>query len=158
MAWTKKRVEILQELWICGISASQIALKMGGVTRNAVIGKVHRLGLSARATTVKVSSVKTLRRPQTRQEKNVFSDLCVDDQEIAQESDEDAPCFANDVEGVSILHLNDRVCKWPVGDPSTDDFYFCGAQSVVNIPYCQKHAESAYPSMEKQSRRLRVSG
>ncbi|MGH6959569.1 MAG: GcrA family cell cycle regulator, partial [Dongiaceae bacterium] len=107
MGWTEERVEMLQRLWLQGQTASQIAEQLGGgVTRNAVIGKAHRLGLSGRP-----APVKTMKREEPRR-----------------------PVAARPA---------GRACMWPVGDPKSPEFHFCGAPTEPNRPYCTSHCAVA---------------
>ncbi|WP_409433253.1 GcrA family cell cycle regulator [Litorimonas sp. RW-G-Af-16] len=157
MAWTEDRVATLTKLWADGLSASQIAKQLGGVTRNAVIGKVHRLGLSGRA---KPSSprkkataaaqpsaprTRTVRAPATPRKPRVVV-------EIAQpEPPLEAKPLSNG-EFATILTLTDHMCKWPIGDPSKTDFRFCGRKTDPDEPYCKAHSMVAYqPSRRRGS-------
>ena len=122
MAWTEEWVELLKKLWTEGLSASQIARQMGGVTRNAVIGKVHRLGLSGRATPARVSTAKvgtqTTRTRQT-QPSIAGTKLSYDKDESLDEMKYDpAPePILSPEERASVLNLTEHTCKWPIGDP-----------------------------------------
>ena len=161
--WTDDRVEMLAKLWGEGLSASQIAAALGGgVTRNAVIGKVHRLGLSGRAK----SGGQAQQRPaKPRAALPAASDvprLPVRDAEAgirpAPPPDarwEDEAVAIPESQRVSILELRDSMCRWPLGDPSKPDFAFCGGRAVVGHPYCTHHCRIAYqPASER--RRLRA--
>ncbi len=120
MAWTDERIEKLRKLWDEGLSASQIAAKLGeGVTRNAVIGKAHRLSLKSRPSPVKKDTDKKKAAPK-RVAKKVDKKL------------------------ISLLDLTDRMCKWPLGHPGDDDFHFCGKPSEPGMPYCAGHCVEAY--------------
>lgn len=148
MAWTEDRVEVLSKLWAEGLSASQIAKQLGGVTRNAVIGKVHRLGLSGRATPSrparkaaaklsKARAAKTITTPAApRVPKTVVA-------HTAPKAPVDAKMMANG-EYATILTIRDHMCKWPIGDPSSDEFRFCGRKIKENEPYCEPHCAVAY--------------
>lgn len=151
MAWTDERVDSLKKLWAEGLSASQIAAKLGGVTRNAVIGKVHRLGLSGRATTSRMkshrprrvapakriakprfaapgnSAVRSLYQPEAEPYQSKFEEL-----EIPME------------ERKYIQTLEECHCRWPIGDPQEADFHFCGKSKVEGLPYCEHHARRAF--------------
>lgn len=120
MAWTEERIEKLSKLWDEGLSASQIAKKLGeGVTRNAVIGKAHRLGLKARPSPVKSQKDKgkaPVKRTAKKAEKQI----------------------------ITLLDLTDRMCKWPKGHPGDPDFQFCGKNAEPGMPYCAKHCAEAY--------------
>lgn len=168
MAWTDDRVELLKKLWNDGLSASQIANQMGGVTRNAVIGKVHRLGLSGRATSTRGRAAKgagktaaSKQRSQRREPKmpnlNIGNTaLKAEPQAKAQPIAEEkiAPMkLVNTVSGdnVSIFDLTEFTCRWPEGDPSTNDFHFCGGKNNGSGPYCETHAAVAYqPTMRRK--------
>lgn len=116
MAWTDERIERLKALWDEGLSASQIAKELGeGVTRNAVIGKAHRLGLKSRPSPVK-SDKKPVKRAQTKSDK----------------------------QPVTLLDLTDRMCKWPIGHPGEPGFHFCGKPVEPGMPYCAAHCAEAY--------------
>jgi len=157
MAWTEDRVETLKKLWTDGLSASQIARKMGGVTRNAVIGKVHRLGLSGRASPARVSTARvstgtSRARPSTPSlsgGRSQYSDSSISDlkEEVVPE-----PILSAE-ERASVLHLTEHTCKWPIGDPGTTEFHFCGARAKSGSPYCTTHAAQAYQPLERRRRR-----
>ena len=166
MAWTEDRVEILTKLWAEGLSASQIAGRLGGVTRNAVIGKVHRLGLSGRATPSRASRPKQRRtREPSHPSKTTPSfqtsgatALKVDHSALPEKLPDAEPTPLREVElppgsRCNILQLNDRTCRWPIGDPSTEDFCFCGAPPKAGQPYCDHHVEIAYQPAHDRRRR-----
>ena len=163
MSWTDDRVETLKKLWADGLSASQIANELGGVTRNAVIGKVHRLGLAGRVKSNRssVSRVRskpraakpTVRMPQYSGNAALRMDPL--------EENETAPApvvrpvlqeiFIPEEDRASILDLNERRCRWPVGDPTHDDFYFCGRSCDPADSYCEDHSKVAYqPSNDRK--------
>ena len=145
MGWTDERVEQLKQLWADGLSASQIARQLGGVTRNAVIGKVHRLGLAGRATPARaerprMAVARRIARPRPQpviQVPIIEKDPVVDEQGRK----------------TTVLTISDRMCKWPIGDPSTSEFHFCGHPPKVNSPYCDAHSVKAF--QPAQSRRDR---
>ncbi len=155
MAWTDDRVEMLKKLWMDGLSASQIARQMGGVTRNAVIGKVHRLGLSGRATPARVSTarvnLRTHAQPSTpsmpgrtrpREDFDIKDDII------------EAPIpILSPEERTSTLHLTEQTCKWPIGDPGTSGFHFCGAKAKSGSPYCAHHAQIAYQPLVRKRKK-----
>lgn len=182
MGWTDERVELLKKLWLEGLSASQIASELGdGVTRNAVIGKVHRLKLSGRtkpaATAPRVRtaprSASTPRRPATPSvhrapahqggvKRSMVSAPMVGatalkiSEEIVVEAyvapQPEAEIFIPEMERVNLLQLNEHTCKWPIGDPLSKDFYFCGRHSDEGKPYCDFHSRRAYHQIEKKKR------
>jgi GcrA cell cycle regulator len=165
MAWTDERVEQLKKLWSEGLSASQIAGRLGEVTRNAVIGKVHRLGLAGRAT---VSRPKALRprknvvvRPGKRNKMQRFQNpgaprdgfpnfgaeggldhLTRSYEELVIPLEERA----------SILSLKETSCRWPIGDPQHDDFHFCGKSRLDGLSYCEFHSRRAFQPAQSRRR------
>ncbi|KZL24367.1 GcrA family cell cycle regulator [Pseudovibrio sp. WM33] len=184
MSWTAERVELLTKLWADGLSASQIAGELGNVTRNAVIGKVHRLGLSGRAKsgggatktrkapapaarvvtstkpTVAEAIAAVAPSPSPRQiQPTIAGANALKVEPIEAIQSEISPVPTSDLfipvsERASILTLNERTCKWPIGDPSSDDFYFCGRQSDAGTPYCAHHRSIAYqPVSDRRNRR-----
>ncbi len=147
MGWTDERVECLKKLWLDGISASQIAKQLGGVTRNAVIGKVHRLGLSGRATPSQPA------RPAFKAPRPArpVSAAPVMPRRVAapthapvHQAPTPLPALVEERGTATVLTLGSHMCKWPIGDPSTDDFSFCGKRAGDEGPYCVEHARVAY--------------
>ena len=143
MGWTDERVDVLKRLWLEGHSASQIAKQLGGVTRNAVIGKVHRLGLSGRATPSQPA------RPVLKITKPVRPIATIP---AAPRRIEAAPSIPSppvlierrETPGsATVLTLGACMCKWPIGDPATNEFTFCGTRASHG-PYCAAHAQVAY--------------
>jgi GcrA cell cycle regulator len=163
MAWTEDRVEVLKKLWAEGHSASQIAKELGGVTRNAVIGKVHRLGLSGRATPSRpVKRPPRLARPKPRIQPD-GSVITPKPQRVVTEPDlkpnEKVAMLAAlppqplaDGEAATILTLRDSMCKWPIGDPADPKFAFCGRKSTCG-PYCAEHAKVAFQPAKKREKK-----
>jgi GcrA cell cycle regulator len=162
MAWTDERVETLKKLWGEGLSASQVAGRLGSVTRNAVIGKVHRLGLSGRATT---SSMKS-HRPRSRTASKriakagfsatgnpAFRALYQEPQPYVPPVEEMIIPLA---ERKTIQTLVESSCRWPIGDPQMADFHFCGKNKVPGLPYCEFHARRAFqvPQARRREREL----
>ncbi|MBY5933929.1 GcrA cell cycle regulator [Tateyamaria omphalii] len=191
MSWTDERVELLKKMWGEGQSASQIAKELGGVTRNAVIGKVHRLGLSNRAgggssaTTAKADAkpkaapkAKAEPKPQPKTEPAVKpapapeakavvparkqiipAGQPLPPQPSANEISPEALAKVNEVEKkakkISLMELTERTCKWPVGDPATDNFWFCGLPVQQGKPYCEAHVGVAFQPMSSRRDRRR---
>lgn len=189
MSWTDERVELLKKMWGEGQSASQIAKELGGVTRNAVIGKVHRLGLSNRATTTTAKpepkaaapkpEVKPKPSPKTepaREQKPapvaetrpavlparkqiIPAGQPLPPQPSANEISPEALAKVNEIEKkakkLSLMELTERTCKWPVGDPATDDFWFCGLPVQQGKPYCEAHVGVAFQPMSARRDRRR---
>ncbi len=161
MSWTDERVETLKKLWQEGLSASQIAAELGGVTRNAVIGKVHRLGLSGRGQPT--SSVKRQRRaaPAVRRAREPLSvgNLALQTQVESVAAPVMRPKGSSVVpiaKRLTIEKLTERTCKWPIGDPGHHDFHFCGHDSLDGVPYCEYHAGVAYQVPDPRRRARKV--
>ncbi|ROU01206.1 GcrA family cell cycle regulator [Histidinibacterium lentulum] len=209
MSWTDDRVELLKKMWGEGQSASQIAKELGGVTRNAVIGKVHRLGLSNRTTGAAVTDA-----PEAAADIDVEAEVAAPPVEAARpkassrpepdaapfpemageaedEEDDDPPAppmsaarraiipagqplppqpSANEISPealakvtevekqarrITLMELTERTCKWPVGDPATPDFWFCGLPVQQGKPYCEAHVGVAFQPMSSRRDRKR---
>lgn len=197
MSWSDERVEKLKKMWAEGQSASQIAKELGGVTRNAVIGKVHRLGLSNRngsgggAAETPASKPKPASKPRAKTkaepksaskpeagpepETETQADVPVATQSRARpiipagqplppqpsanEIDPEALAKVSEVEKkakkLSLMELTERTCKWPVGDPATEDFWFCGLPVQAGKPYCDAHVGVAFQPMSSRRDRKR---
>ena len=201
MAWTDDRVETLKRMWGEGASASQIAKELGGVTRNAVIGKVHRLGLSNRnadeAKPASQTSAKPAPAPKTAKpdptpapkpepvpaveeddddeprtmaavpqgtnvtplRKPLMAGQPLPPQPSANEISPEALAKVNAVEKtakkISLMELTERTCKWPIGDPATEKFWFCGLQTQAGKPYCEAHVSVAFQPMSSRRDRKR---
>ncbi|TQS71542.1 GcrA cell cycle regulator [Rhodobacteraceae bacterium] len=203
MSWTDERVETLKKMWAEGQSASQIAKELGGVTRNAVIGKVHRLGLSNRtgaagaepaaakpaapAPEAKPSAApKAAPAPEPTRaappEPAAKPDVEEEEEEVvaaptpprrqiipagqplppqpsANEISPEALARVGEIEKhakkIGLMELTERTCKWPIGDPATDDFWFCGLPSQAGKPYCEAHVGVAFQPMSSRRDRRR---
>ncbi|MGF1457021.1 MAG: GcrA family cell cycle regulator [Alphaproteobacteria bacterium] len=147
MAWTDERVDLLKKLWADGLSASQIARQLGDVTRNAVIGKVHRLGLSGRGSPTRSERPRAVTVPKP-QVKPVFLKPVPVEKPVVLENGE----FATNTT------LKENMCKWPIGDPATPNFRFCGHQAKDGTPYCDAHARVAYQPMERRRAKRQAAG
>jgi GcrA cell cycle regulator len=163
MPWNDERVEMLKKLWQDGLSASQIAAELGGVTRNAVIGKVHRLGLSGRGQpTTTIKRQRRVGTPAARRQRQAVTigNLALKTNLEALAEIEFVPrrnVVVPIAKRLSIFALTERTCKWPIGDPGNEDFHFCGHDSLETGPYCEYHAGVAYQAPEPR-RRLRRPG
>ena len=200
MSWTDERVETLKRMWAEGQSASQIAKELGGVTRNAVIGKVHRLGLSNRVAGGKdededspaaAAPAAATARPEPRPEPAARAEPApsrgadrpapaaapsnvtplpirkaivpagqpLPPQPSANEISPEALASVREVEKrarrLTLMELTERTCKWPIGDPATDDFWFCGLPSLPGKPYCEAHVGVAFQPMSARRDRRR---
>ncbi len=207
MSWTDERVETLKKMWAEGQSASQIAKELGAVTRNAVIGKVHRLGLSNRvgpggkddgddtealATAPQAEAaprapevprtaepVRPAAQPAPERPIHVAAPAAaaapilpipmrkaiipagqpLPPQPSANEISPEALASVREVEKrakkLTLMELTERTCKWPIGDPATEDFWFCGLPSVAGKPYCEAHVGVAFQPMSARRDRRR---
>lgn len=206
MSWTDERVETLKRMWADGQSASQIAKELGGVTRNAVIGKVHRLGLSNRSDEAEAPAPAPAEpapkpaaatapapepapkpapaepAPQPRaaaaapepaaeptpapaaqpgfnRRTLVPAGQPLPPQPSANEISPEALASVREVEKrarkLTLMELTERTCKWPIGDPATDKFWFCGLPSVAGKPYCEAHVGVAFQPMSSRRDRRR---
>jgi GcrA cell cycle regulator len=153
MGWTDERVESLKKLWLDGLSASQIAKQLGGVTRNAVIGKVHRLGLSGRAAPSQPArpAFKAPRpaRPVATQTPRRVE---VQPPQPVAVAPQPPVVYLEEPGSATVLTLGAHMCKWPIGDPSTDGFTFCGRRTGQDGPYCGEHARMAYQPQQARKR------
>jgi GcrA cell cycle regulator len=212
MSWTDERVELLKTMWSEGKSASQIAKALGGVTRNAVIGKVHRLGLSNRTAAsprpaesaepaeeapaaaaaaapaeaeapAAPSPAAAAPRPEPEapaprepaiREGALEADLAAEAappaarpqapapqppapvSEVSEEARRNLELVERKAKKLSLLQLTERTCKWPIGDPATDDFYFCGLPAAPGKPYCDAHVAVAFQPMSARRDRARA--
>ena len=158
--WTEERVEMLTKLWSEGLSASQVAKQLGGVTRNAVIGKVHRLGLSGRATPSRPARPKAPTPRNLTHVRGRPDPLVSERREEVETVAKSRETIHEDIENRStelttVLTLTERNCKWPIGDPGSPDFHFCGRGADGNAPYCTEHAKLAYQPMQPRRNRER---
>lgn len=162
MSWTDERVELLKKLWSEGLSASQIAGRLGSVTRNAVIGKVHRLGLSGRATTSRVKSHRPRKRSANSMKRAARPRFASSGNPAVRELYANGEPYVAPVEEIEIPEAQRKTiqsldacsCRWPVGDPQTPEFYFCGGKAVPGLPYCEHHARRAFqaPAPKRRER------
>lgn len=172
--WTDDRVSLLKKLWTDGLSASQIAKQLGGVTRNAVIGKVHRLGLAGRAAPSR--PIKRVAAPVVRlrpvlvasQPNEVIAPISAPIAAAVTMTATPAPIAEpvmaaiipkaaktkakpRDGEIIGVLQLGPNMCKWPIGDPGDTDFGFCGSHCGSSAVYCEEHAAIAFqPAMSRR--------
>lgn len=168
MNWTDERVELLRKLWAEGLSASQIAAQLGGVSRNAVIGKVHRLKLSSRGRAApaqarqkksKVGAAKPAAKPAAPQRampQSIGATALSVEFEVEPVVRE-MPRPVQDVvvpisRRLKLVELTDRTCKWPNGDPLAEDFSFCGNDASETGPYCRYHARLAFQPVSERRR------
>lgn len=171
MNWTDERVELLKKLWAEGLSASQIAAQLGGVSRNAVIGKVHRLKLSGRGRTTaaparqkKASSAPAASKP-VRAAAPARSAAPTIGATALQVQFDAGPVARQQLRSsdnvvvpisrrLDLTQLTERTCKWPNGDPLSEDFHFCGNEAGESGPYCAYHARLAFqPASERRRAR-----
>ena len=144
MSWTEDKIAKLKELWGKGSTASQIAEIIGGVSRNAVIGKAHRLNLSAK--------IKTRAAVSTENFANLKSDKS-DKTKKSRRSKFKSLIIEKDFEPENpktLEQLDENSCKWPIGHPDEKDFYFCGRSSLKDFSYCKLHLLYAYQPKGKK--------
>ena len=141
MTWTDERVETLKKLWTDGLSASQIAAELGGITRNAVIGKVHRLGLSGRAKSPSSSAPRPRKARAHSHMLRVSRPSIRGNTALAHAYDlevEPEPELIDNViplgQRRTLLELTEETCRWPIGDPGHAEFFFCGGQTSPACP------------------------
>ena len=145
MSWTSEKVEKLKELWSKGHTASQIAEALGDTTRNAVIGKAHKLILEARAPSKQSNSPRSRenkqapkRSPAPMSRKAKFQSILLDKNFEAENP-------------ISLEELTENTCKWPIGHPNEEKFYFCGRKPESDFPYCKLHVLYAFqPKNQKE--------
>jgi len=144
MSWTEEKVAKLKELWGKGNTASQIAEIIGGISRNAVIGKAHRLNLSAKIKTRTATTSKnfdnSFDNKNAKQKKlrgNRFKSFIIE-----KDFEPEQP--------KQLEELDDNSCKWPIGHPDEDSFYFCGRSSLKDFSYCKLHLLYAYQPKGKK--------
>ena len=148
MSWTEEKVTKLKELWGKGNTASQIAEIIGGISRNAVIGKAHRLNLSAKIKTRTTASNKDFEN--SNQENNIKS-------RRGRKSKFKSLIIEKDFEPENpkqLEELTDNDCKYPIGHPNEKDFYFCGRTSLKDFSYCKLHLLFSYQSKNKKDEPL----
>lgn len=164
MTWNDERVELLKKLWTDGLSASQIASELGGITRNAVIGKVHRLGLSGRAKTPSSSAPRPRKPRAPAHMMRVSRPAMRGNTALAPvhgyEFDvEPTPELVENIvplgQRCSLLELNEDKCRWPIGDPGSIEFFFCGGKTLDSLPYCSYHSRLAYQPVNDRRREKR---
>jgi GcrA cell cycle regulator len=146
MSWTDERVDQLKSLWTEGLSASQIARTLGGVTRNAVIGKVHRLGLAGRASPSRIERPRLPSAPRLNVRPHAPEPVVV----------EEDPIVLEDGHFATVLTINNAMCRWPIGDPSENEFHFCGHKPKNGSPYCEAHARKAYQPQQMRRDKSRM--
>lgn len=145
MSWTDERVNLLKQMWGEGKTAAEIAKLLGGVTRNAVIGKAHRLKLSGR-----ISPIQQNTRPETVISRSHAPSTDHRVTRVVRErviADVVSPPVMEDYipgEGVKLVELKERMCRWPLGDPKDEAFRFCGHVAVEGLPYCDHHCRAAF--------------
>ena len=164
MSWTDERVELLRKLWQEGYSASQVAGELGGgVTRNAVIGKVHRLGLATREKTQSPIQKKSRQkaatprtygaRPTTMVRGNTVLKIAGSVPELQVMPITEAVVIPLS-DAITLMDLRETMCRWPLGDPTAAEFRFCGNKTGEVGPYCAGHARLAYqPAFERRLQR-----
>lgn len=164
MSWTDERIALLKKMWKEGKSAAEIAKTLGkGVTRNAVIGKAHRMGLSGRPSPIKKPAAPAKKEKEAAPKSKEPAKKEPRPSAPAAGSQRVSAAIAKEVEemkriekevlplngGISLLELTERMCKWPIGDPREPDFIFCGRGIRPGTPYCPDHAAMAYQTSSR---------
>ncbi|MDP9128510.1 MAG: GcrA family cell cycle regulator [Pseudomonadota bacterium] len=165
MSWTEQKIQMLKDMWGNGYSASEIAKRLGGMTRNAVIGKAHRLKLSSRPSPIRrdedgalsvpggsvMPTMKSTRKrvmlrplPPVPMPSTAKGTVTRDFRSTIEPPKR--------VEGIAVTKAGDRHCRWPVGDPRSPDFRFCGCTAHEGLPYCVDHARVAYQNIGRRQR------
>tara|TARA_B100001057_G_scaffold263759_1_gene263915 strand:+ start:216 stop:704 length:489 start_codon:yes stop_codon:yes gene_type:complete len=141
MSWTEEKVAKLKDLWGKGSTASQIAEILGGVSRNAVIGKAHRLNLSGKIITKKVSKHQKINSQKNSNFKKIsrgkFKSIIIE-KDFEPENPK------------QLEELDENSCKWPIGHPNEENFYFCGRTSLKDFSYCKLHLLYAFQPKNKK--------
>jgi len=150
MSWTEDKVESLKKLWGSGKTASQIAEIIGGISRNAVIGKAHRLNLSAKIKTRTAtsnqnfeSSLNEKNSNKKRGPRSKFKSLIIE-KDFEPENPK------------QLEELDENSCKWPIGHPNEKSFYFCGRSSLKDFSYCKLHLLYAYQEKSQKGKKEEV--
>ncbi len=176
MGWTEQQIQTLKKMWGNGHSASDIAKYLGGgITRNAVIGKAHRLKLSAgvaaartmpeppsKVNGVVMASIKKISgnkktaaaAPRTMM-RTMPTSTVVSEPALRPSLREPLPRPIDMIkrsEGIPVTKAGERHCRWPIGDPRSPDFRFCGCETVEGLPYCTEHARVAYQTVSRKAR------
>lgn len=167
MSWTEQKIQMLKDMWGNGYSASEIAKRLGGMTRNAVIGKAHRLKLSSRPSPIRReedgglsvpagSVLPTMKSARKRVMLRPLPPVPMPST-IGKGANATREAFRSlespkRVEGIAVTKAGDRHCRWPVGDPRSPDFRFCGCPAHEGLPYCVDHARVAYQNIGRRSR------
>ena len=151
MGWSDESVEQLRQMWSEGLTANEIAKKLG-VTKNAIVGKVHRLCLKARPSPIKSKNAEENTEISAVEDVTVVEEVAVEEEiEIVQE--QNLPLENKDVvktENVKLVDLDSHTCRWPIGDPRDDDFCFCGKKVKAGQTYCDEHSAMAYVKATKR--------
>tara|TARA_A200000113_G_scaffold59645_1_gene50973 strand:+ start:999 stop:1562 length:564 start_codon:yes stop_codon:yes gene_type:complete len=153
MSWTEDRVAILKKLWGEGKTAAEIAKELGGVTRNAVIGKAHRLKLSNRVSPIQQNKKPAPKVVATTAPKVLAANTAPKERKVSTPANMDAPApklpssknKGPKIGGnIPLADLKPNECRWADGDPKEEDFGFCGCKTLPGLPYCAEHAKIAY--------------
>ena len=121
MVWTEDKIKNLKKLWLKGSTTAEIAKKLG-LSKNSIIGKVHRLNLGTRPSPIK--KVVLVKKAKVHPRKT---------------------------EHIGIMDLKLNTCRWPIGDPMDEDFHFCGKNTAMGKPYCDEHCKMAYAGSSKEA-------
>lgn len=150
MGWTDESVEQLRKMWSEGLTANEIAKKLG-VTKNAIVGKVHRLCLTARPSPIKSKDNVEENEPAQTQTEIVFEET-IEEEIVVQEVETPTVATPKACKGsnIKLVDLDSHTCRWPIGDPRDDDFCFCGKKVRSGQTYCDEHSAVAYVKAVKR--------
>lgn len=150
MGWTDESVEQLRKMWSEGLTANEIAKKLG-VTKNAIVGKVHRLCLTARPSPIK-SKDNIVEETQMQLQPEAIEAETVEEEIIVQEIEMPKVAAPKACKGhnIKLVDLDSHTCRWPIGDPRDDDFCFCGKKVRSGQTYCDEHSAVAYVKAVKR--------
>lgn len=164
MSWTEQKIQMLKDMWGHGYSASEIAKRLGGFTRNAVIGKAHRLKLSSRPSPIKRDEegragmppdvITPIVRTSSRKRAMMRAMPPVALPSTIKPSKDSITALdaLKRTEGIAVTKAGERHCRWPIGDPRSPEFRFCGCSAYEGLPYCIDHARMAYQNVGKKQR------
>lgn len=155
MSWTDQRVALLRKLWGEGKTAAEIAKELGSVTRNAVIGKAHRLKLASRASPIQQNNRKPVvaannssptapKKVAVKQKEKESAFNVPLEVLVTQDKSKSVAKASHEKAEYSLAELTNSQCRWPTGDPREEAFGFCGGEALVGIPYCEEHGKAAY--------------
>lgn len=161
MAWTDDMIDKLTKLWQKGLTTNEIAKELG-VSKNSIVGKVHRLNLTSRPSPIKkkddeseITATSAPVEPEVQEKPIKSSKKALKEPEIKEPSEAlpkepTSPVVQKNKRGIKLSELDSHTCRWPIGDPKDDNFCFCGAKVRTGQTYCDEHAAIAYVKPNKK--------